>query len=795
MKFTLSWLKEHLQTKADIGEIADRLTAVGLEVEEIIDRTVEFTPFTVAQIVEAEPHPNADKLRYCTVDNGSEHLKIVCGAPNARAGIKVVLASIGTVIPTNGMKIRKSKIRDVESCGMLCSASELGIGEDSAGIIELPEEAEVGQPFAQYMGLDDPLIEIAITPNRGDCLGVRGIARDLAAAGLGELKSLTIDKIKGNFNSPVDVKISNTEKSPMFVGRYISGVKNGESPDWLKNRLESIGLRPISKLVDITNFLTFDLGRPAHVYDAAKLQGGLVVRDAEAGEKLEALDEKTYELESEMTVIADDSGPVALGGIIGGMPTGCSDDTTDVFLEIALFDPIEVARVGRQLQIESDARYRFERGIDTDLLPDAAEIATKLILDLCGGEASELVIAGAPPAQEPPIIFNPKQVEELIGIAPDEKEIKQILQNLGFNISGDSKGLEVTPPSWRNDIEQDVDLIEEIVRIYGYDKLPELPLPVSDRKKSTTSHTQKSVDKIRKTLVNRGIKEAVTFSFMDAAVVEKFSLNANDNISLENPISSELGVMRKSILPNLVDAVSRNEVRGYPDLALFEIGPVFDDAEPGAQQLIAAGIRSGNAAQKNPFDNSRTVDIFDVKADIFALIAEYVNPENLNITRDIPAYYHPGRAGALALGKNIVGYFGELHPSVLKKMDVKVCVVGFELFIEKLPQPRTKKSSARPKLEISNYQAVERDFAFIVDEETTASDILRAVRKSDKNLIKEVNIFDIYTGTGVEVGKKSVALAVKLQPHDRTLTDKEIEQVSNIVVDNVKQAVGGVLRS
>lgn len=793
MKFTLSWLKTYLDTDASLQEISEKLTSIGLEVEEIVDNSAALAPFIAAEILDAQPHPNADKLRLCKVNNGTETLQIVCGAPNARTGIKVVLAQVGTVIPTNGLKIKPSKIRDVESNGMLCSAAELGIAEDAQGIVELPENAALGQPFASALGLDDPVIEIAITPNRGDCLGVYGIARDLAAAGLGTLKPVENTPVKGNFASPIKVTIDTPEKAPRFVGRTIKGVKNAESPAWLKQRLESIGLKPISALVDITNFLTFDLGRPAHVYDAAKLKGDLKVRDAREGEALVALNDREYTLEAGMTVIADDSGAVALGGIIGGEPTGCDENTTDVFLEIALFNPINVAVAGRKLQLNTDARYRFERNVDPAFLTSGAEIATRLILELCGGEASELVIAGEEPKAREVIDFRPARVEQLVGITPTEKEMLTILGTLGCICKKSGDVVKVQVPSWRSDIEQEADVIEEVARLYGYDAIPRVALSGGMSVQAAINADQRRLQDMRRVLAGRGMKEAVTFSFISSEIAAMFD-PANDNITLANPISAELDVMRLSIFPHLLQAVSRNQARGVKRAALFEIGPVFSRDYNLQQQNAAAGVRCGQYVSQSHYGDNREVDVFDAKADALAALSLYLPVDNLNISREAPSWYHPGRSGAIMLGKNIIGYFGELHPSLLRKLDIKTTVVGFELFPENAPKAKPRKSTAFPAFERVNLQPVERDFAFIVDENTEAEAVLRAVRKADKQLIESVTLFDVYSGKGIEQGKKSLALTVTLQPKEQTLNEEALERISQLIIQSVQKDTNAILR-
>lgn len=799
MKFTLSWLKEYLDMQAGIDEIAAKLTAIGLEVEQVIDNSKTLEPFIVAEVLEAEKHLNADKLKVCKVNNGTEELQIVCGAANARAGLKVVLAQVGTLIPNGNFQIKAAEIRGVKSNGMLCSADELNLGKDAEGIIELPKDAKVGDKAAKWLGAGEPVIEIAITPNRGDCLGVYGVARDLAAAGLGKLKSegVTTEDFQevvdqGKFDSPVTVSIKGTKNCSYFIGRTVKGVKNGPSPAWLAQRLEAIGLRPISALVDITNYITYGFGRPSHVYDANKLKGNITVSDSKGGEKLAALDDKTYKLDKGMCVITDDSGVIGLGGVIGGEPTGCDENTSDVFLEVALFDPISIATTGRKLQIDSDARYRFERGVAPSTLKHFITL-TNLITEICGGEISKPTIAGSIDIKPKTVDFNPERVKSLIGIEPKDKEIKDIFASLGFEVKGSGKKWQVKIPSFRFDIEQEADLVEEIARIYGYDKIPATPMPKDNIIAILTPSQQKVVD-VRNTLSARGMTETVTFSFISSKQAGLFGA-ANDNV-LANPISSDLDAMRPSIIPSLLEALQKNEARGYNSLVLFEVGPIFAKASIDGQQICAAGVRSGDAVEKNVHGDAREVDLFDAKADAFAALAHYIDPTKLTITRDVPAWYHPGKSGALLLGKQVLGYFGELHPSIVSKFDIESgAVAAFEIFPQKAPQPKDKKGAARAKLEISNYQAVNRDFAFVVDENVTAADILKAVNQAEKNLIESVDIFDVYAGKGIEQGKKSVAFSIRLQPKDRTLTDAEIEAVSKAVVDNVQKSVGGVLRN
>lgn len=790
MRFTLSWLKDFLDTTASLQEISEQLTALGLEVEKIIDKSAELAPFHIAEIIETQPHPNADKLRVCKVNTGSTILQIVCGAPNARAGIKVVLAESGSVIPTNGMKIKPSKIRDVESNGMLCSARELGIGEDHNGIIELSNDAPLGQSFAQWEGLNDPVIEIAITPNRGDCLGVYGIARDLAATDIGTLKPLTIPAIKGTFPSPIAVLLEDEAGCPLFIGRYIKNVTNSESPAWLKKRLEAIGISPISALVDITNYISFTYGRPLHVYDADKLQGNIVVRKSAADEKFAALNDKNYTLAAGLTVVADSQNIVALGGVIGGADSGCSLGTTNVLLESAFFDPSVVTKTGRLLQIDTDSRYRFEREVDKGFVKNGADIAISMILSLCGGEVSDQIISGKEDVNQRVISFNASKVLTLGGIDLDGHIITSILEKLGFTI----KGSNVTIPSWRNDIHGEADLVEEVLRVYGYDALPATPLPAPPAGfSSALSPEQRRVNTSKTLLAARGFTEIVSWSFMPTDIAALFG-GGQPALRLQNPISSELESMRPSLLPNLLDAFKRNSARGFHDLMLFEAGPEFHGVKPEEQPVVISGIRTGQTAPKNHYHDARTVEVSDIKTDIFALLTEYnVATDRITITRDVPDWYHPGRSGVLRLGNKALGVFGELHPALLQQLDIKTPTVAFELFIQSIPYPK-QKNGRKTAPNYSDYQAVQRDFAFIVDSTVESGKVIRAVESAEKELITQVSLFDVYSGKGVEEGKKSLALSVTLQAKNRTLTEEEIESSCRKIIESVGKNTEGVLR-
>jgi len=800
MKFTLSWLKEHLDTDATLEQITDRLTMVGLEVEKVTRRDAGLDTFVIGYVVEAIQHPNADRLRVCTVDTGAETVELVCGAPNARTGMKGVFAPSGSYIPGTDITLKPTEIRGVMSNGMLLSEREMGLSDEHDGIIDLDETTPTGAKATEVMGLDDPIIEIAITPNRGDCLGVRGIARDLAASGIGSLKPLTNGPVPGTFKSPIDVTLDFDEAHKnacsMFAGRYIRGVQNGESPQWLKDKLLAIGLRPISALVDITNLLTMDLGRPLHVFDVAKVDGNIHARMAKPGEKLMALNGKEYDLDETMCVIADDSRAEALGGIMGGEESGCTETTTDVFIECAYFDPIRTAMTGRKLQILSDARFRFERGVDPAFLINGLEIATRLILDLCGGEPSELVVAGEEPDWKHDLNLRPARVRDLGGVDVPLDEIQRILLVLGFGVSGDEGNLTISIPSWRSDIVDESCLVEEVVRIFGYDKIPVVPVhPDGALPQPALLTNQRRHSQARRMLAGRGMIEAVTYSFLSSADAEMFG-GAGGTITLVNPISSDLDVMRPSILPNLLKAAKRNTDNGMGRAAMFEVGPQFSGDKPEDEIFSATGIRVQETGDRNWAESARAVDAFDAKADALAVLEDLGAPvANLQVFNDAPAWYHPGRSASLKLGpKNTLAHFGEVHPGILRKIGLKGPVAAFEVYVDSLPQPKPKKSAARPTLDLSQFQRVERDFAFVVDTNIEAANVSRAAAGADKKLITDVKIFDVFQGGNLGDSKKSIAINVTLQPMTATLTDAEIEAVADSIVANVSKQTGGVLR-
>ncbi|WP_126974820.1 phenylalanine--tRNA ligase subunit beta [Frigidibacter oleivorans] len=801
MKFTLSWLKDHLDTEASLDDILYALTDLGLEVEEVTDPARKLAPFTLARVLEATQHPDADRLRVCRVLTDEGEKQIVCGAPNARAGITVVLCKPGDYVPGIDTTLGVGKIRGVESHGMMASERELELSEEHDGIIELPS-GEVGQKFTDWLAANrpaavDPMIHIKITPNRPDALGVRGIARDLAARGLGVLKPLAVQPVPGTFPCPVPVTLAPEvadRACPHFLGRVIRGVTNGPSPDWLQARLKAIGLRPISKLVDITNLFTFDLNRPLHVFDASKVAGGLTVRFARPGESLLALDGKTHDLKPGMTVIAAGDTVESLGGVMGGEETGCTDQTTEVFLEAAYFDPIRTATTGRALRIHSDARYRFERGIDPAFTRDGMELATRMILDLCGGAASEVVEAGAAPDMTRAYRLDPARVVSLVGMDIPEAEQRATLAALGFTLAGDM----ATPPSWRPDILGEADLIEEVARIASLTKLVGKPLarPVAGVPDTILTPIQLRERAARRTLAALGYNECVTYSFIGGAQAALFG-GGSDAVRIENPISSEMTHMRPDLLPGLLAAAARNQARGFADLALFEVGPAFHGGEPGEQHLQAAGLLVGATGPRDPYGGRRPVDVFDAKADVEAVLAAIGAPARVQVDRKLPGWFHPGRAGVIRLGPKVLAVFGELHPRVLRDSGVKGAAMAFTVMVENVPFPKAR-TPTRPALAISDLQAVERDFAFVVDAGVEALHVVNAAQGADKALIDSVRVFDQFAGEKAEAqmgpGKKSLAITVRLQPQAKTLTEEDIAAVSARIVEKVTKAVGATLR-
>ncbi|HEU5016951.1 MAG TPA: phenylalanine--tRNA ligase subunit beta [Pseudolabrys sp.] len=801
MKFTLSWLKEHLDTTASLDEIVDKLTMIGLEVEHVEDKSKDYAPFRVVQIVSAEQHPNADRLRVCQVDNGTgKTLQIVCGAPNARAGLKTVLGLPGTYIPGKDITLSVGKIRGVESQGMMISGAEIGFNEDHSGIIEMPADAPIGKPFAEVLGLGDPVIEINLTPNRPDCTGVNGIARDLGATLIGDYKENAPKPVKGSFPCPVKVTIEAPELCPAFALRLVRGVNNGPSPEWLQKHLTAIGLRPINALVDITNFITYDRGRPLHVFDAAKVHGNLTVRRAREGETLLALDGRTYTLDPSICVIADEKGVESLAGVMGGEESGCDENTTDVLIESALWDELTTARSGRKLGINSDARYRFERGVDPNFTVPGLHLATQMVIDFCGGEASEIFLAGDPTPKETVIDFPLSELPRLTGLKLPLPEVRRVLEKLGFFAAGQGERVKVAVPSWRPDVHGRADLVEEIVRIVGVDNVPSTPFPRGDNpRKPVLTTMQSRTRKAKRALAARGLVEAVTWSFVSKREAELFG-GGEPQLALANPIAAELSDMRPSLVPGLVMAAQKNADRGYGDVALFEVGQVFGGDRPQDQFTAATGVRRALAKPEGHGRDWSTaatpVDTFDAKADAFAVLAAVGAPmPALQVVPGGPGWLHPGRSGTVQMGpKNVIGYFGELHPRMLAALGAEGPLVAFEVILENIPEPKLKATRAKPALELSAFQPVERDFAFVVAREVKATDIVRAAQSADRRLISSVNVFDVYEGKGIDPDKKSVAIAVTLQPRERTMTDEEIDALAAKIVGEVSKRTGGVLR-
>lgn len=789
MKFTLSWLKDHLDTHYSLADICTKLVELGLEVESVENPAEKLKGFVVGQVTVHDKHPNADRLSLCQVDIGkSELVQVVCGAHNVRQGMKVVFADIGTIIPITGQALKKGKIRDIESCGMMCSSHELLLGDDHDGIIDLKTEAPLGTPITEVLNLNDPVIEIAVTPNRADCFGVRGIARDLAAAGVGTLKPLPYQPISGNFDSPIQVTIHDSQACPDFRGVYIKGVKNGSSPEWVQRRLEAIGLRPVNALVDVTNYLSYDLCRPLHAFNAEKIKGSLTVRLSKSGETLQALNGKTYELDNEMTVITDETQVLALGGIMGGESSSCDETTSDVFLECALFDSIRITNTGRTLALLSDARTRFERGVDPESQAYGLTAAINLIVDWCGGEVSHIITAkhlnGTPePWQTKIIHLTHEKLLRLSGCDISMAQTAKMLTNLGFKVTHNAVQIEAQVPSHRIDIESAVDLIEEILRLHGYNNIPEVPLPTAN----ITVPTKIKADITRRVLAARGLNEVISWSFLSEEKAALFH-ELQPEMKLLNPISQDLAVMRSTALPNHIDAAIRNANRGLENVKLFEVGSHYSANE---QQLVASGLRSGKIHTRHWLESPRQVDIYDVKADVLSILAALgVNESACQIDTTAPEYYHPGRKGCFKQGNRILAYFGELHPKVLGAFETDIPMVAFEVFLDNFHAPKNKKTA----LTLSPYQSVMRDFAFVMPQDVKADTVIRAIQKVDRNLITDIQVFDVYTGEKVGDSLKSIAVEVKLEPTKATLTEGEINTLSDQIINAVAKATGATLR-
>ncbi|CAI3926627.1 Phenylalanyl-tRNA synthetase beta subunit (PheT) (PDB:3L4G) [Commensalibacter communis] len=819
MKFTLSWLRDHLETTKSVDEICVALNSIGLEVESVEDPAKTLGAFRIARILTASQHPNADRLQVCQVNAGEgfENVQVVCGAPNARAGLVTIFAPVGTYVPGSDITLKAGKIRGEQSNGMMCSTEELGLGEKQDGIMELPEEAPVGTAYVDFAKLNDPVIEIAITPNRGDALSIRNIARDLAAAGMGTLKPWNPEVIEGTFPSEITWDNQFTEACPWVLGRTITNVKNGSSPEWLQARLRAVGVRPISLLVDITNFFTFDLGRPLHVFDVDKITGKTLTICPGQGEKLIALDGKEYQVTDKDCVIADQSGVQSLAGLIGGEHTGVTEETTTVFIECALFNPATIALSGRRHFITTDARQRFERGVDQALLPDAMEAATQMILDLCGGKPSEVVVAGEEPKWKRDATLRYNSLENFGGLVVAPERVTEILTSLGFEVKDlDSQAVTVSVPSWRNDIvmpmnmaqhssidagkadqltiiaqamEGEIDLIEEVLRIEGLDCVPAVSLPVTKAvpEAALTSSQENSILCAR-LLAARGLVETVGFSFVDHEIAARLG-DAPENLRLLNPISSDMDQLRPTPLASLLPTLQRNIVRGWGNIAFFEVGPAFTQ---DAEKTVAAGVRYGYMP-RNIQGKAQEVTLWDVKADVyFALDGLGVAVDSLQITKEIPIYYHPGRSGRLSLGpKNTLAYFGELHPSLVKEFGFDQAPMIFEIMVDNLI---AKKAQKKKIPYLSSFQPLKRDFAFVVKSDVEVGKILNAAKQSDRQLLTNVELFDVYVGEKIAEGHKSVAIQVTLQPQDRNLKDEEIEVISQKIIKEVGRLTGGTLR-
>ncbi|MBT9371415.1 phenylalanine--tRNA ligase subunit beta [Rhizobium sp. CSW-27] len=808
MKFTLSWLKEHLETDANLEEVCERLTAIGLEVEDVDDRAA-YKPFVIAKVVSAEKHPSADRLKVLMVDTGDgKPVQVVCGAPNARAGLVGALARPGTYVPGIDVTLAVGNIRGVESHGMMCSEKELNISDNHDGIIDLPEDAPVGTAFATYAGLDDPMIEINLTPNRPDCTSVYGIARDLAASGLGTLKQPKAPALSVAGETPVDVIIDLDDERlcPGFALRLVRGVKNGPSPAWMQKRLKAIGLRPINALVDITNYMTFDQGRPMHVFDAAKVKGNLTVRRAKEGEEVLALDTRTYRLSPNTVVIADDNGVESIGGIMGGEHSGCDENTVDVLIESALWDPINIAKSGRSLGIITDARYRFERGVDPEYMMPGLERTTELVVELCGGTPAKAKVAGYKGHDRKIVDFPFSEVKRLTGLTVSVEESRQILAGLGFEIlSGDETQVQVAVPSWRPDVDGKADLVEEVMRIHGVDNITPEPLPAKETVNARILTTlQIRTRTAKRALASRGMLEAVTWSFIPEDQAKLFG-GGQPSLKLANPIAADMSDMRPSLLPGLLTAAQRNADKGYGDVAIFEVSGTYEGDTPDKQRRVAGGIRRGTASLAGAgrsWSNAakgggKPVDVYDAKADALAVIEACGLPMgNVQVEQGGPSWYHPGRSGTIKMGpKVVIGHFGEFHPNTLSALDVSGALCGFEVYLDAMPEPKKKATRTKPALELSPFQMVKRDFAFVVEKAVDAGSIIKAATSADRKLITGVNVFDVFEGASLGEGKKSIAIEVLIQPSDKTLTDEDFDALTKKIVGNVEKTTGGTLRA
>ena len=802
MKITTNWLKEHLDTKLNENQIIDKLTDVGLEVEGVDSQSGELDEFIIAKILKAEKHPDADRLKVCDVDIGLDNpVKVVCGAPNAKEGLLTIYAPPGAVVPKNQMKLVISKIRGVTSYGMLCSEFELNLSNESDGITELSSkkyEKKIGENYFPKSSVN--VIDISITPNRADCLGVRGIARDLAAAGSGTLKKLKTEKLVQKNKQKVSIKIikEKNQGCTSFGSCLITGVKNTESPDWLKKKIISLGQKPISAIVDITNYVMIDLNRPLHAYDADKIDKGIIVRNSKKGEKFKALDEKDYNLEDGMCVITDASGVLGLGGIIGGTRSGTELDTKNVLIESAYFNPRSIRKTSKILNIDTDAKFRFERGIDPLSIEQGLQRAAELIKKICGGEISKFDIQKIENVKNSFVKFDMQLFEKITGFKIDQKEMIKILTNLGFEIKKQKKLLLLTVPTWRPDILQEVDIVEELVRIKGYDQIKMIE-PEKVRNKNTLNKTQKLFHFLQRALASKGYLEAITWSFTDSKINQLF-IESNKEIKIVNPISADLNVLRSSIFSNLIININKNLGRGFKDLSIFEIGPTFSGSKPGEQQTVVSGLRTGKLSRQSWVEQGRLVDVFDVKRDVIqSLVEAGYNKDKFYIDDETPSYYHPGKSGRIFLNKGkekVVAFFGDIHPNILKKLDIKVeALVGFEIFLDNIKQPKKSLKNQKTQYKYSDFQKSERDFAFVLDKNFKVQELIEIIRNVDKELIKSVKVFDVYEGENIDEGKKSIALNVTIQSLEKTLNEEDLNKINHLIISTVESKTDAKIRS
>ena len=800
MIITYPWLKEHLNTKANETKIMEQLTSIGLEVEGIKESKGELSEFKIAKILKAEKHPNADKLKVCDVTiDGKKVIKVVCGAHNARAGLLTIYAPPGATIPKSNFKLKVAKIRGVESSGMLCSESELNLSTESEGIIELKnKDSEIGKSYFKNKG--EKVIDISITPNRADCLGVRGIARDLAASGFGSLIKIKKKILKQSFVQPIKVSISKDKNQGClaFGSCYIKNITNKESPSWLKNKIIALGLKPISAVVDITNYIMFDLNRPLHAYNADKINKEIIVRNSKLGESFEALDNKNYKLQNNMCIISDKTGALGLGGIIGGTSTSTELETKNILLESAYFLPTSIRKTSRVLNINTDAKYRFERGVDPNSIKEGLEIAVSLIIKICGGSASKFSIVGSANQKNKIITLDIDKFKKVIGITISDIEASKILISLGCKIKNSKKILKVEIPTWRPDITQDIDLIEELIRIKGFDKI-ELIEPEKKRFKDTLNFSQKMFHLSQRALASKGYLEAITWSFTDSKIDKQFA-KGEEEIKIFNPISSDLDVLRRSIFSNLIIHLKKNHDRGYEDLSFFEVGPVFFGKNPGEQQIVVGGLRSGLVSRKSWLEKFRNVDVFDIKRDVIRILIDLgLDESDLFVSNNTKNCYHPGRSGSINLKSEKgphLAYFGELHPAIITNLDFKEKnIFGLEIFLKNIPKPNKKTRVSKKNYITSDFQKSERDFAFVIDKTFKVGELEDIIKKIDINIVKKVIAFDVFEGQNIPQDKKSVAINVVIQSQDKTLTESDLDQISQKIINTVKEKTGAIIRS